>query len=512
MSDTFEGFRRLLPEEACLAALMQARHGGTLLDCPACGVRAPFMLVAKRRAFACQACGHYLYPCAGTPFERAKPDLPEWFFALALLGDAEMRARGAAKEIRRATGLTRETAARMEASLRDWLDRAARGDAAAAWLPILASHVERTIAPRIRGETGLPGGSGSAGSPFRRRREGHYPILAGAFVAVALAIAAFGFYQLSLIAPPDRSEPELANVEVLYVPTQWLSADALVSEEDIEEQRPAGSSYTLSPIAPAAPAAPKLTAITIRPGEGNPEDVLQFGPIRIRRHLVETILKAARLTAVDPVLLMAIADKESSFSTEAKAKTSSATGLYQFIEATWIGVVAEFGPRHGLAEEAKRIAIVEGRRTIVDQGERERILDLRRDPYLSALMAAEMLKRDRARIARSIGRELTHGETYLIHFLGPDGAEQFMRSLVETPDKVAAELMPKPAAANRPIFYRTSGETQEGLSFAEVHKKFESMMASRLERYRNVNAAPAPTRPATAPAKGTPPAAPAKAR
>jgi hypothetical protein len=165
--------------------------------------------------------------------------------------------------------------------------------------------------------------------------------------------------------------------------------------------------------------------------------------MRIRRHLVETIVKAARVTGIDPALLMAIADKESSFSTHVQAKTSSATGLFQFIERTWLQVVRDFGAKHGLAKEAAATQWIDDELTVPDPAERARILELRRNPYLSALLAAEMLSRDRARIARSIGRDLTRGETYLSHFLGPDDAERFMEKVVGQPNSAAATLLPE---------------------------------------------------------------------
>ena len=121
---------------------------------------------------------------------------------------------------------------------------------------------------------------------------------------------------------------------------------------------------------------------------GDPNDILEFGPMKIRRHLVQTIVKAAQAVQTDPVLLMAVADKESSFITAVQAKTSSATGLFQFIERTWLGVVRDFGPKYGYEKEAALVVPdANDRPSIQDQAERTRILDLRRDPYLSAVMA-----------------------------------------------------------------------------------------------------------------------------
>ncbi|GJE03695.1 transglycosylase SLT domain-containing protein [Methylobacterium isbiliense] len=217
---------------------------------------------------------------------------------------------------------------------------------------------------------------------------------------------------------------------------------------------------------------------------GDPNEVLVFGPMKVRRHIVQTIVKAAYRTGMDPVLLMAVADKESSFLTEVQARTSSATGLYQFIERTWLQVMREFGAQHGYAREA---ALIAEDYAVAEAAERARILDLRRDPALSALLAGEMLKRDSARIAARIGRPLSLGETYLAHFLGPDDAERFMAKVVEEPKAEAAALLPKPARANKPIFYERVGRRKaRSLTVAQVHDKFEAMMTTRGDRYRDV--------------------------
>src|SRR5829696_8469526 len=220
-----------------------------------------------------------------------------------------------------------------------------------------------------------------------------------------------------------------------------------------------------------APEADGPVPDTLARSTGDPDEILQFGPMRIRRHLVETIVRAARATQTDPVLLMAIADKESSFSTAVRARTSSATGLYQFIDTTWLKVVNDFGARHGLKKEANAIVWSDDELVVSDQSERARILDLRREPYTSALLAAEMLRRDANRIGRR---------------LGPEGAERFMEKVLGEPDSIAADLLPKPARANKPIFFATVGRKQKGRSIAEVHQKFQAMMDMRLDRYRDV--------------------------
>ena len=214
--------------------------------------------------------------------------------------------------------------------------------------------------------------------------------------------------------------------------------------------------------------------------------MMQFGPMRIKRELVETVVRAARKTDTDPTLLMSIADKESAFAPTVKASTSSATGLFQFIDSTWLRVVRDFGPQHGLEKEAAAIDSSDGPPSIADPAARRRILGLRNDPYLSAILAAEMLKHDAAQIASRIGRNLSDGETYLAHFLGPSDAEKFIAKLDAEPRYAAPKLLPKPARANRSIFFVAAKRKAGGLTVADVHKKFETMMDLRAERYRDV--------------------------
>src|SRR3954466_962899 len=115
--------------------------------------------------------------------------------------------------------------------------------------------------------------------------------------------------------------------------------------------------------------------------DGNPNEVLVFEQMRVPRWLAETIVRAAQVPGVDPAYLMALADKESSLLPDSKARTSSAEGLFQFIESTWLEVLRRYGPKYGYAIEAEVIHIVEGRPVVPDGKDRERILRLRRIPY-----------------------------------------------------------------------------------------------------------------------------------
>ena len=82
---TFKQFQQEYPDDAsCLAKLMEINYGGTEIKCPACKQQASFHPMSKRRAYACQDCGHHIYPCAGTIFHKSPTPLTKWFFAMYL--------------------------------------------------------------------------------------------------------------------------------------------------------------------------------------------------------------------------------------------------------------------------------------------------------------------------------------------------------------------------------------------------------------------------------------------
>ena len=159
-----------------------------------------------------------------------------------------------------------------------------------------------------------------------------------------------------------------------------------------------------------------------------------------REAVASTIKAAARDAGGDFGYLLRQAQVESGLDPHAKASTSSATGLFQFIDDTWMTMVRRHGPQHGLAEQSRRIEAGN-----LSAGERAAILDLRKDPALSTRMAAEFAA-ENARALKAAGTErIGATELYLAHFLGAGGAVRFMEGLRERPTAAAASALPKAA-------------------------------------------------------------------
>ena len=188
------------------------------------------------------------------------------------------------------------------------------------------------------------------------------------------------------------------------------------------------------------------------------------------------IARAAEQTSVDFGFLLAQAEVESAMNPDARARTSSATGLYQFIESTWLDTVRKHGGRFGLGGMADNIALsASGSALVADPAQREAILALRADPQIAALMAAGLAEDNRAHLTPILGRAPDHSELYLAHFLGAGGAGRFLSEMQDDPSQSAATLFARPAAANRTIFYQPDGTPRSLAGVMDV-------LAGKLER------------------------------
>lgn len=182
---------------------------------------------------------------------------------------------------------------------------------------------------------------------------------------------------------------------------------------------------------------------------------MSVGAVSVRESVEGAIRRAADATGVDFSFLMRTAARESAFNPGARASSSSAAGLFQFIEQTWLATLHRHGARHGYGAAAASIeAGPDGRYRVRDPAMRRSVLDLRLDPRAASAMAAELTASNAAYLRGRIGRDPTGGELYVAHFLGPAGAAGLIEAAANRPGAAAASLFPEAAAANRSIFNR----------------------------------------------------------
>src|SRR5690242_2920336 len=110
------------------------------------------------------------------------------------------------------------------------------------------------------------------------------------------------------------------------------------------------------------------------------------------RGVVEAaIQRASRATGVDFGFLMRTAQHESGFNPAAKAKTSTAAGLFQFIDQTWLGMLKQHGAKYGYGDFAAQIQQgSNGRYYVPSDAARANVMALRLDPQANAYMGGEL--------------------------------------------------------------------------------------------------------------------------
>ncbi len=191
---------------------------------------------------------------------------------------------------------------------------------------------------------------------------------------------------------------------------------------------------------------------------------VSVGNFKVDSKVVAAIAKAASITGIDFGFLMAMAEKESGFRPNAQAKTSSAGGLYQFIDDTWAYYVRKYGAKHGI--------------TLSDKF----------DPEASAIMAGYMASENRSYIAYATKRpksSITPTELYLGHFLGGGGAAKLLNA--NQNDSAVAVCGTKAANANKSIFYNKSGAPNTAQDVVNIFTKF---IEPRVVSYNNTKPPP----------------------
>lgn len=203
---------------------------------------------------------------------------------------------------------------------------------------------------------------------------------------------------------------------------------------------------------PPEPPASQPPAAVVRQAEPALRPAEAAGPV------VAAIRQGAERTGTDFGYLLSTAKRESALDPAAKASTSSAAGLFQFIEQTWLGLIKSEGDKIGLGRYADAISPrASGGFAVDDSGTRSEILRLREDPALASVMAGTLTQQNRDALSAATGRDPNAAELYMAHLLGARGASDLIRTAGANPGRPAALDLPEAAAANRSIFFERDG-------------------------------------------------------
>ena len=195
-----------------------------------------------------------------------------------------------------------------------------------------------------------------------------------------------------------------------------------------------------------------------------------------RLKIAGAIKQAASTTGASFEYLLTTAKMESNFNPKAAATTSSARGLFQFIDQTWLGTVKEAGSQLGYGKYADAISkSSSGSYYVNDPSMRGSIMKLRDDPTAASSMAAVLTQSNSFKLTGKIGRRPTDAELYMAHFMGVGGAGKLIQNAEDNPNASAAQMFPNAAAANQSIFYDRSGQAR---SVSQVYSVLNTRYAA----------------------------------
>jgi hypothetical protein len=216
-------------------------------------------------------------------------------------------------------------------------------------------------------------------------------------------------------------------------------------------------------------------------------------PVANMDRVSRAIGAAADRTGVDFDYLMNQARVESGFRADAKAATSSASGLFQFTQQTWLATVKQHGAEHDYGWAADAISVDDrGRYSIGDATLRAQVLDLRNQPEAASAMAAEFAADNGDTLKSALGREPEAVDLYLAHFLGSGGATQFLKAWDTDPSQPAAPLFPAAARANKAIFYGRDGSPR---TLNDIRERFRGKMGGDFARQATLSTSSTTSKP-----------------
>ncbi len=144
---------------------------------------------------------------------------------------------------------------------------------------------------------------------------------------------------------------------------------------------------------------------------------------------------------------------ESGGDANARAKTSSAGGMFQFLDGTWKQLTKEMGKNYSLEDKF--------------------------DPRKAAEVMAYFTEKNKKQLERSTGRPASNTDLYMAHFLGAGGASKFLNAMGRNPNALAADMDPRAARANKNIYYDESGKPR-------TLKQVYDLMASKYNKQAEV--------------------------
>ncbi len=210
--------------------------------------------------------------------------------------------------------------------------------------------------------------------------------------------------------------------------------------------------------------------------------------------IIDTLYNSTKDTGVDFELLVITAMIESNFGKNYKSETSSARGVFQYIEPTWLALIKKYGDRIGYKSYADAIIIDKETKlhTIANNNIllRQETLDLRNNNDVSTMIKSYQII-DENKIIRSFKNGQTPNITdhYITHMLGLTLAKTFYKLYNGKSDIILANVrigtFKEAVRLNKEFFYDSN---EAPLNAKQSYSKFKKKITEKLKFLRYIDA------------------------
>ncbi len=207
--------------------------------------------------------------------------------------------------------------------------------------------------------------------------------------------------------------------------------------------------------------------------------------------IIDALHNASQKTNISFELLVMKAMIESDLGRVTQSKTSSARGVFQYIEPTWIVLMKRYGNRIGYSEYADSIKYSAEHKKHMVQSQtisRQDVLDLRENPRIAALIKGYQIQ-DEVKILAQFknGARVNATDHYIAHMLGLTMARKFYEFQQTESPIILANLknryFSEAVSLNRSFFYDKTGN---GLNAAQAYQAFHKRMSDKFLQLRTI--------------------------
>lgn len=209
--------------------------------------------------------------------------------------------------------------------------------------------------------------------------------------------------------------------------------------------------------------------------------------------MINALYYASQETGTSFELLVIKAMLESDLGKHTIAANSSARGVFQYIDATWLALIKHHGEEIGYKPYADALEINQITRKYEVHGASPlsltNILDLRDNPRIAALIKAyQILDEEQTLQSFKNGQDVHITDHYIVHMMGLSLARIFYKlqqsESAIIPANLTNQMFEKAIASNKYFFY---GDDGNGLNATQIYSKFEERSSQKIEALRDID-------------------------